>query len=227
MDTNNWIFTALSGIILILYIVSSIIKNKIFRRITSFALLPVTGILATSFLVKYYPDSIHITMISIVSYFALSLSVIFIEFDKRRIFYTLGMVLSYIACLIWSYLFYTIFYLYHIPQAMLTVSIIIYVTLMITTFIFIGKQKVRVYFVTALSFIISSIMHYCSFITMCYEKQLYGILLYTGSCIMLGFFIYMILDRYKFHFKHSVLLKFVLPVAAQILISISSIVMIH
>lgn len=227
MNIYNWIFTAVFGILAILYTVSSIIKNKILRRVSSFSLLPVTAGYAASFLLNYFPDSMHITLICMITFFTISLSVIFCDFDTKKLFFFLGVLFTYVTSLCWTYLYGTIFYLYHVPQFVLTISIITYIAIIIAFSIFAGKQNKTVYLILALSVLITGTLHYCSFITLCYERSLYGILLFSGATVLMGFIIYLILDRYKFHFKHSMLIKFLLPAIAQILISTSSILMIR
>lgn len=227
MSIYNWIFVSLYAIFVILFIIGYVLKNTIIERIATFALLPAAGILVNSFLIKYLPDSFHIMLVSTISFLTLSGSIIFFEFDKKRIFYITAMILFFASCGSWFYIFVTIYFLYHIPQALTTISIITYIALFIASMIFIGKQKLYVYLFSLISVGIISTLHYCSFVTLCFEQNLYSVLLFAGASINLIFTFYIILDRYKYNFKHSELSKNILIILAQVFISTSSILMIR
>lgn len=226
MTTLNWIFLSIFGISTVLFIIGYALKNIIIERIASFSIFPAIGCLATSFLIKYYPDALHINILSIAAFSTIAIAEVFLSFDKKKILFSTGVVFLLLNTSCWLTLFGTIIFFYHIPQFLTVISIIVYLSIFLICLIFIRKQKLLSITFAFITYTTAVIMHYCGFITLIYEKNLYSSLLFTGATVFFGYMIFMILDRYRFETKYGMLFKNIALILSQILISVSSILMI-
>lgn len=226
MTVTNWILLSALIIIIVFLIVSYALKKKILMKCCECLVIPVFGALNVLLLRNYLPDSLHLIKVSITALSLLTVSTIFISFESKKILRILGRLISLSSIICWIYLYKVIFYIHRVPLWLIISMSALYLACIIITIILSGKQNLQFYGLFALSFTLSSYLHFCSLIFLCYEKSSSSILLFSGATLYLILHAFHFINQAKLQFKHAGVIRFCLISASQILIACSNLMMI-
>lgn len=190
-------------------------KFTIAQKILSVYVFISAGVISSLLLWLFLPDARHIFFTTIISYIIATAGYIFSLFSDKKVFRYLGRLLFLIVAAVWTSLYYTTFYLFHIPLWVNIVSIIFYVAVLTTVLIILKSKSIAVNFWVIISLTLVSIFNYCGFITMCFSPKVYSIILYTGSLLFLLALIYFIFEYAKKPLKHTEPAKLILLTLSQ------------
>lgn len=194
-------------------------KFMIPQKILSVYVFLTSGIITTLLLSQYFPDSNHIFYITIISYILGTTGYILSIFSTIKTCRYLGRFFFLGVALIWISIYYTSFYLYHIPVWVNVISIIFYIGLL-TAVEIILKQKsfIKNLWIT-ISIAIVSLFNYCGLITICFSPNISSTALFTGTLLYLITLIYFAFEYRKGSLKHSEPTKLILLTLSQALVS--------
>ena len=225
MTIASWI---LLGAIIIstgLLIVSYVIKQSIIQKICECLIIPLFGALNILFLADSLPDSLHVIKITIAALSFVTISTIFIAFEKYRILRILGRIIVLANVLCWISLYRSIFYIHKVPVWFIIVMVSVYIAALFTTIILSGKQEILFYGLFALSFALTSYLHFCSMIFLFFERSANGLLLFCGASMFIILNAFHFINQAKLNFKHAGVIRYSLLVVSQVLIACSNILM--
>lgn len=203
MNICSWIFLGLFVVSLSLYLVFYTKKFEIAKRVFVSLLVPELTVLCASILINSLPDSFHVLMVLIFSCLLMGASIIFFIFEtskKARIYARLCFL---IYGLIWSELFSSIFYFYHIPAWITVLASLIYILIYLVSMFFMGKQNFNYYLWNFVFFAVNGFFNFCSLLTLVYEPVWYSIFLFLSSLCIIGVSVYYSMSYRKFHFKYQ------------------------
>ncbi|MCR4743204.1 MAG: hypothetical protein K5866_10100 [Treponema sp.] len=232
MNYLNIIFTALLSISVILHLVFSIqlIKGNqkkyvyIIARISSLFELPLTCGLAISFLVNFYPDSLHIIKMITFSYiFALACNMVSLLKLPHSVILT--QIFWLISNFFWMLLYSNIFRLQHIPVWTLLLPAILFIISYLLAFFMIKNQKISFYFNLALAILITTLLIYTSGLNLFYYKDAASLIMLINSIILHAFTIFTIKVRNVSKNIMWIVINHYGFLLIQILFSLSSILM--
>lgn len=227
MTIANWIILGLLIISAILLITSYIKKISLLQKISENLIIPLFGSLIVLLLRNYLPDSLHLIKITISALSFITISTIFISFEKNKILRISGRILVLSGIICWSFLYKSIFFIHKVPLWLSILMITIYLAGMISAIILSGKQEVQFYILFALSFALAAYLHFCSLIFLCYETAGNSIMLFLGTSIFIALTAFHFINQAKLKIKHAGVIRYCLLVASQILIACSNILMIR
>ena len=227
MTITNWILLGALVISLGLLIVSYILKKIVLQKSCECLMLPLFGALNILLLRDYLPDSLHLIKITIVALSLITVSTIFLAFEKVKALRVLGRILVLAGAFTWIYLYRTVFFIHKVPLWLIILMSVIYMAGMVTAIILSGKQEVPFYILFALSFALSSYLNFCSLVFLCYEKTGSSIMLFSGTCLFLALNAFHFVNQAKLKFKHAGIIRYNILLASQILIACSNILMIR
>ena len=225
MTISNWIFLSFSIISIAIYIVSSIKKWTIIKKISAACMMPFIAALSISFLYNELPDSRHTTLITITTTTLATLTeILFIYEHKRslRIFFRISFLVTLLG---WMELYKSTFYIYSFSKWISIPASIIYIAGSIYILILTGKQKLYEYLMFLLTLAIGIILHFSSLIRLCYNFELSSSILFIGTSMTLAHIIFYILDYSKYHFKYSKTINLIMITLAQALITFSNVIL--
>ena len=127
MTISNWIFLSFSIISIAIYIVSSIKKWTIIKKISAACMMPFIAALIISFLYNELPDSRHTILITITTTTLATLTeILFIYEHKRslRIFFRISFLVTLLG---WMELYKSTFYIYSFSKWISIPASIIYI----------------------------------------------------------------------------------------------------
>ena len=226
MSIANWILLSLIIIAAGLLIFAYIKKIIIVQKICACFIIPLFGALNILLLSQYLPDSLHIMKLTIIALALVTISTIFITFEKIKSLRILGRIIVLGNVLCWISLYRTVFYIHKVPFWLTLLMCIIYIAGMLISIILAGKQEVLFYGLFALSFAISAYLNFCSLIFLCFETAGSSIMLFAGTTIFMGLTGFHFINQAKLKYKHAGAIRFSLLVVSQILIACSNILMI-
>ncbi|MCR4742755.1 MAG: hypothetical protein K5866_07820 [Treponema sp.] len=225
MTISNWIFLSLSIISIAIYIISSIKKWEIIKKISASFLMPFIAALSISFLYNELPDSRHTILTTIVTMAVATLTEILFIYEHKKIFRILFRLAFMLTVLSWMELYKSTFYIYSFSKWISIPASIIYGGGSIYILVLTGKQKIYEYIMFLTALIVGIILHFNSLIRLCYGFNLATILLFLGTSLTLAHTIFYILDYAKFHFKYGKKINFILFISAQTLITFSNVIL--
>lgn len=226
MTIADWILLGSLAVILITLVTSHILKNVILQKICECLMLPVFGALNILLLRDYLPDSLHLIKITITALSLATISTIFLSLEKIKLLRIFGRILILANVFCWITLYRSIFFIHKVPLWLTILMSVLYLAGMVCTIILSGKQKALFYILFAFSFILSSYLHFCSLIFLCYERRVSSILLFAGASIFLALNAFHFINQAKLKFKHAGVIRYSLMLASQILIACSNLLMI-
>ena len=227
MTIINWILISALAIDFILLIISHILKIVILQKISECLIIPIFGSFIVVLLQNYLPDSLHLIKVTIAALSLATVSTIFLSFDKIKILRILGRILILANVFCWITLFRSVFYIHSVPMWLIILMSCIYLAGTIAAIILSGKQEIRFYTLFTLSFALSSYLHFCSLIFLCYETSTHAILLFSGTTLFTGLTAFHFINQAKLKIKHAGIIRYSLLVTSQILIACSNLLMIR
>ena len=226
MTIINWILISILAIDFILLIVSHILNKVILQKISECLIIPVFGAFLILLLRAYLPDSLHLIKVTIAALSLATISTIFLSFDKIKILRIFGRILILANVFCWITLYKSIFFIHSVALWLIILMTCIYLAGTIAAIILSGKQEFRFYILFALSFALSSYLHFCSLIFLCYEKNSNSIMLFAGTTIFAALTAFHFINQAKLKIKHAGIIRYSLLVASQVLIACSNLLMI-
>ena len=227
MTITNWILISTLAIAFIVLIISHILKKVILQKIFECLIIPLFGTFIVLLLRNYLPDSLHLIKVTIAALSLATISTIFLSLERFKILRILGRILILANVFCWITLYKSIFFIHSVPLWLSILFTCIYLAGTITAIILSGKQEIRFYILFALSFALSSYLHFCSLIFLCYEKTGNSIMLFTGTTIFAALTAFHFINQAKLNFKHAGIIRYSLLIASQILIACSNLLMIR
>ena len=225
MTIANWILLSIIIINTGLIILSWIKNFSILQKICECIMLPLFGAMDILILKEYLPDSLHLMKVTIITLALVTISTVFLSFEKVKILRILGRILVVLSVVCWITLYRSVFFIYKVPLWLTLLMGFIYLAGTITAIILSGKQEIRFYALFALSFALSAYLHFCSLIFLCFEKSENGIMLFAGTSVFMCLTAFHFINQAKLNFKHAGKIRYGLLVSSQILIACSNILM--
>ncbi|MCR4735178.1 MAG: hypothetical protein K5829_09265 [Treponema sp.] len=225
MDKIPMAFLGLTVIILSLNIFSYIKRLNILAKISSSLLMPCGGVAISLYLVRFFPDSINVTTITILSFIFSTITVIAFNFDNLRVCRVIGRFCFIASQLCWLWIYYSSFFMYKIPTFATITVITVYLAIIISVFIIIGKKNLIFYIWTGIALFITTDLLYCAVITLSYCRNLYSAIFVTATFITEATCIYYILQTGKFDFKHGNFVRLISYLIAQLTTAATGIIM--
>lgn len=201
-------------------------KLPLIVRILSSLVLPIVTGVAIYFLSLFLPDSRHIITISSFGNFFAILSTVLFLFDENKLLRYLARSALFISIVFWITLFFNVFYIYHVSILLSVILAILYLGIAVTLCIFIGKQKIFVYGWVIVAILLGGFFDYLSIMALLYSHRIYSILLCAGATGILASIFYYMIDTKKYHFRHAKVVRCVLIIISQALITASTVLMI-
>ena len=227
MTITNWILTGALAVTLGLLIITFILKKTLPRKICECLIIPLFGALNILLLRDYLPDSLHLIKITIFALSLVTLSTIFISLEKIKALRVSGRILVLAGTFCWATLYRTIFFIHKVPLWLTILMSALYLAGMLCAIILSGKQKPLFYILFALSFTLSSYLHFCTLIFLCYERRVSSILLFAGASLFLALNAFHFINQARLKFKHAGVIRYSLMLASQLLIACSNVLMIR
>lgn len=227
MTIANWIFFGLIIITYGLLILSYIKGIMLLRKICTCLLLPFCATLIVLILTQSLPDSFHIIEITITAFTFITLSGIFLAFEKIRTLRLAGRITSLANLICWCVLYEPIFRIHSVPVWLWIICSCVYIAVIVTACIFSGKQKPLFYCLFTASFAIVAFLNFCGLIFLCYERTLSSLFLFTGTTLSVILMAFHFINQAKLNFKHAGAIRFNLLIASQLLIACSNILIIR
>ena len=223
MSTTCWVLVGIIAVSLILYFVFKFAKEiKIIQDISSSILLPCIGILNYLFLLPLIPDSYHIIKLTSLSFIFISLAVVTKNFFDNKKASQIESILYCISVGAWLSLFRSVFLIHRIPVWANIIALASYTILCLLFYIiFIKKQSFSFYFLSFISFALTALLHYCSFLFLCFEPVKYNLILFIGTSFLLGYLIFDILSKTVLNLKLKKLISLFILLASEVLIALS------
>lgn len=226
MTIANWILLGTLIVTAGLLILSYIKKITLLKKICECIIIPLFGTLDILLLKVYLPDSLHLMKVTIIALSLVTISTIFLSFEKIRILRVFGRIFVISSILCWVTLFRTVFFIYRVPLWLILLMSTVYLAGMIIAIILSGKQEIVFYILFAFSFALSSYFNFCSLVFLCFDTKGSSILFFAGTTVFLTLTAFHFINQAKLKFKHAGQIRFSLLVASQILIACSNILMI-
>lgn len=231
MNTLGWIFLGLLVVALFLVIFGSIKNFAILTKISGMFIVPLSNCIILQFLIKLLPEAEHILFLTAAALILITLCEICFSFENIAFFKYTGRFFFILSLGAWLELFISTFFIYRPAQWLNILAISIYSILLIVTFIFCGKNKLRVYFGTLIGYVIVIALHYSAIVSLIYGKRDYAIMLTVGASILLLCYLFYVKQSTKPFNKlperFSMLIRTILITAAEALITASTIFMIR
>lgn len=227
MTIANWITLSLiiiaAGILLFAYLKKFIMLQKV----SSCFIIPLFAILNILVLRKYLPDSLHLIKVTIMALSLVTISTVFIAFEKLRTLRIAGRVLVVSSLLCWISLYHTIFYIHKVSIWLIILMCVLYLAGIVVSIILAGKQEIKFSLLFALSFALSAYLHFCSLIFLCFETSGSSVMLFAGTSVFTALTAFHFINQARLKFKHAGVIRYCLLIASQILIACSNILMIR
>lgn len=227
MTIANWITLSLiiiaAGLLLFAYLKKFIMLQKV----SSCFIIPLFAILNILVLRKYLPDSLHLIKVTIMALSLVTISTVFIAFEKLRTLRIAGRVLVVSSLLCWISLYHTIFYIHKVSIWLIILMCVLYLAGIVVSIILAGKQEIKFSLLFALSFALSAYLHFCSLIFLCFETSGSSVMLFAGTSVFTALTAFHFINQARLKFKHAGVIRYCLLIASQILIACSNILMIR
>ena len=225
MTVANWIFLGLIIIALGLWIISIIKHKDILQKTCECLIIPLTATLIIMWLTKSLPDSFHIIVITALAFTLISISAVFLAFEKIRTLRLAGRITSVANILCWCVLYEPIFRIHAVPAWLWILCSCVYGAAIITCCALSGKQRILFYLTFAVSFAVAAFLHFCALIFLCYERTSASVMLFGGASLCAGLVAFHFINQAKLNIKHAGIIRYSLLVASQVLIACSNILL--
>ncbi|MCR5188892.1 MAG: hypothetical protein K6C97_08150 [Treponema sp.] len=225
MTVLNWVFLSLSIIAIAIYILSSIKRWEIIKKLSATFMLPFIAALSISFLYNELPDSRHTILTTIVTMALATITEILFIYEHKKILQVLFRLTFLVTLLGWMELYKATFYIYSFSRWLSIPASIIYGAGSIYILVKTGKQKLYEYLMFLAALVIGVVLHFSSLIRLCYDFNLPSSLLFLGTSMTLAHIIFYILDYSKYHFKYSKTINLIMITTAQTLITFSNVIL--
>lgn len=203
-------------------------KSELIRNLLFSFLIPIIASVTIYFLTYFLPDSFHIITSILLNYFFAEISCVFFLFlEGKKYFRYFARFFLLISICTNIYLNFYVFYIFHISRILSIFLISFYFSIALVICIFTKKQKISVYLWIFVAILISGFFNYISTINLIYSHRLYSIFLFLASAIIIALIFYYMIDLKKYHFKHSKVVRFILLITSQVLLSLSAFFMIN
>jgi hypothetical protein len=115
MTIANWILLSIIIINTGLIILSWIKNFSILQKICECIMLPLFGAMDILILKEYLPDSLHLMKVTIITLALVTISTVFLSFEKVKILRILGRILVVLSVVCWITLYRSVFFIYKVP----------------------------------------------------------------------------------------------------------------
>lgn len=201
--------------------------SELIQKILFCFFIPIITGITVYFLIPFLPDSYRILTQSVFGYFFSEIACIFfLFFEEKKIFRYFARILFFCSILMSINLNFSVFYIYHISKILTIFLLLFYFAIAIVICVFSKKQKIFVYLWIFVSIIIAGFFNYIAIVSLIYSKQLYAVFLVLASFIFLSLVFYYMIDLKQYHFKHSKVVRFILLIISQLLLSAAAVFMI-
>lgn len=226
MTITLWILSGYFITTTLLYIISLIKNIPLMRKISSGFMIPTIETAAIILLLRFLPDSFHIMIITAITLCLASISEILFLFTDIKVLSVLSRIIFFISQIFLLDIYKSTFFINRIPTWLCILSAVFYLLILTGVLLFAGKQKILKHCLFIIEMIISFFINYCTFITLCFERNLHSALQFSGTLTVCALVIYYILNntRFNFKYKNSILLS--LLIISQGFISAGNILMI-
>lgn len=219
MNIFSWIFSGLFLVSLALYIVFYIKNNNLLSKIFACASIPLMAMTTVAILFKFKPDSIHIIIFVILSFIFCTTGKILQEVSDKNIFLLAGKGLFGLSAGLYIFLFSSIFYLHHISQWFTILTIFIAIGFTVALILIIKHQEPVFYVICGFLELSLTLFTYISLLTLIFDCRIYSILLFCGAVLSQAYTTFHLLDVKKYKLKHGKLIKQILLLVSQALVS--------
>ncbi len=227
MTLTNWIIlgfiTVLLGLLIFSYIKSKIVLQKSCECL----ILPLSASIIVLSLTNRLPDSFHMIVITIIAFTLISISGIFLAFEKVTFLRIAGRITSIANIFCWILLYEPIFRIHAVPVWLCILCSVVYIAVIIFSCIISGKQALLFYALFALSFAAAAFLHFCSLMFLCFEKTVASVMLFGGTSLMTALVAFHFINQARLNIKHAGIIRYGLLVVSQVLIACSNILMIR
>lgn len=227
MTIANWILLGAVIVTFILLIISYIIHKIILQKICECIIIPIFGALNILLLRNFLPDSLHLIKVSVTALSLVTISTVLIAFENKKTLRVLGRIFVIASIVCWISLYRTIFYIHKVPLWLVILMTAIYVTSALSAIIVAGKKELLYGGLFALSFGISSYLHFCSLIFLCFERTGSSVMLFCGATLFLILNAFHFINHAKLNIKHAGIIRYTLLLASQVLLTCSNILIIR
>ena len=223
MNTTCWVLVGIIALALILYFVFTFAKEiKVIQNISASLILPCVGILNHFFLLPLVPDSYHIIKLTALAFIFISFAVVAKCFFDNIKATQIESILFCLSTGAWFSLFRAVFLIHKVPLWANIISLSTYVIIYTLLFlIFIKKQSITFYLLTIISLLITSALHYSSFIFLCFDPSKAHLIGFIGTTFLVGYIIFDILNKSVLNLKLKKLISIFILLASQVLIALS------
>ena len=227
MTTTLWILTGVFFTTILLYIIALLKKIPLMGKIASGFMLPNLETVSIILLLRSLPDSFHILVITSIALYMASIAEILFLFTEVKVLRILSRITFLISQLFWFDIFKSTFFINRIPSWLSIITVVFYTLILAGTLFICGKQILSKYISYILAMIISFSVNFCTFITLCFERNLHSILQFSGTLASCALIIFYIANHTKFDFKYKNSILLILLIVSQGLISSGNILMIR
>ncbi len=225
MTIANWIILGLIIVNTGLLGFSYIKKISLLKKISESLMIPLFAILNILLLKQDLPDSRHLMKVTITALSLVTISTIFLSFENLKILQILGRILVVSSLFCWISLYRTVFYIYKVPLWLTILMTAIYIAGAITAIVLSGKQEIRFYILFTISFALTSYLHFCSLIFLCFGTAGHSIMLFSGTSIFTGLTAFHFINQARLKNKYAGVIRYALLVVSQVLLAYSNVLM--
>ena len=226
MEVLKWILLSVIVIDLTLLIFAYIKKNPLMKKICECLIIPFAGTIVSLFLSSYLPDSLHLFKVTIIALSLITISTIFISFERYKPLLIAGRILCLSGIIVWISLYREIFFIYSVPAWIIILALCLYIATIIAACILSGIQGFLFYGLFTATFAIAAYLHFCSLTFIIYGHTGSSIMLFCGTSLYTALVAFHFINHAKLKFKHAGVIRYILLVASQVLIACSNILMI-
>lgn len=229
MSTICWILCGLIFISLLIYFIFLFVKKvEILQYISSIFPILLTGILNLLFLYSNIPDSYHIIKISAIAFTLASITQILSSFVDNRKGKIAEGILFISSLFIWIELYKSVFYIFRVPNWINIIAGCTYlVIILLLLLIFIKKQTFLFYLFAVLSLVLVSFLHYCAFVSLCYQPANFSIVKFIGITILMGYIVFGLLNNSIINLKLKNMISFLSLFISFTLIALSNLMILN
>jgi len=195
MNAYIWTFSALLALNLILYIIGLVQRLNVMEKIARSFFIPFASGILLSTMTAYLPDSYHILLVFSIAAAFYTLSLLCTIGDKKAFFKHAEIFFFTAASVFWSSLLFSVYRIHKVHQLVFIVIGIVYLAGFITICIFIKKQKFTSYLSAILQYAINSFLSITTFISLIYEKRLFGLFIFIGSLCAMFYSVFQIFQK--------------------------------
>ena len=229
MGTICLILCGLIFISLLIYFIFLFVKKiEIIQYISSIFPILLTGVLNLIFLYSNIPDSYHIIKLSAIAFTLASVTQILSSFvNNKKAKIAEGLLFSLSLCG-WIALYKSVFCIFRVPVWVNIIAGCTYLVLILLLFlIFIKKQTFLFYLFAVLSLLLVSFLHYCAFISLCFQPADFNIVKFIAMTILMGYIVFGLLNNSIINIKLKNMISFLALFISFTLIALSNLMILN